>query len=559
MKNKNVFYDSFNTEVLVVGGGYAGIKAAFECAKAGLQVTFLIKTKVGSGSSFYPLMEGCGCLAPRDDADKALFLEELEETGIGMGNSHLNKIYIEEIHDRVEELPEIGFEYQPITGRIACFAKRERDIIGWFNLKKISSNVREIFSGLPNAKIMEFCDAILLVKKDNRILGAVAADFQSRLIHIKTKNIIMAAGGYCGLYKHSLNTDDVCGLGQIMSLEAGAKLINLEFIQFIPGMLRPVYKTLFSEQTLRFCDAVLNENGSEVLSKYLPEGVTVRECIDSRAGHGPFTCMDNSKYFDMAMMKEYLLNENQKGCQLIYSSEIYKEDNPFIKMYLSFLDKLNINLIRDKILIAPFGHAANGGVFFNENCETGVEGLYVAGEVAGGLHGADRIGGLASGSCLVFGKRAANSVIHRINQLGTKTTDFASDTEAMVQYESMLDSGISGVLLPDEVIVEIKSLLWKYANVIRNEKTLNEGLEKLNSINASYNAVYALEGGTAIRDAVKARHSLKMARILLEVMKERKESRGAHYREDYPHLDDKNFKKHIVVCENEVSFKLEFS
>jgi succinate dehydrogenase/fumarate reductase flavoprotein subunit len=136
--------------------------------------------------------------------------------------------------------------------------------------------------------------------------------------------------------------------------------------------------------------------------------------------------------------------------------------------------------------------------------------------------------------------------------------DMASETEAMDQYSAMLDNGIEGILLPDEVMVEIKRILWTYANVIRSEKTLDEALMLLAPIEASYNAAFAIKAGAVARDAVKARHCLKMARILLEVMKKRKESRGAHYRDDYPTMDNIHFNKRIFVKSNgtDISFDL---
>ncbi len=542
---ENTFYDSFETDVLIAGGGIAGIKAAIECANAGLRVALVIKTRVCSGSSFYPLTEALGCLAPKDENDKALFLEEIEEAGAGMCDRRMNQIYIDEIYDRVHELPAMGIPYRPITGRIACFAKRERDIIGWYDWGKLRGSVGAVLQSLPAIKILEFCDLIHLVKKDGRIAGAVAADFRSRLYHIKTNRVILATGGYCGLYKHSLNTDDVIGLGQSMALDAGASLVNLEFIQFIPGLIKPVYKTLFSEQTLRFAKAILDDDGNDLLSRYLPPHVTSRECLDLRSRHGPFTCAENSRYFDISMMKEALATGSQSGYRLVYSPEIYETDNEFIRMYLDFMDHLKIHLVKENITIGSFGQAANGGILIDENAETGVEGLYAIGEATGGMHGADRIGGLASGSCLVFGKRAADSVVRSFR--ADASGDYTDDAEAMRQYERMLDNGISGILLPDEVMVEIKKILWTYGNVIRSEKTLREALGLLSSVEKSYNAAYALRGGAGSRDAAKARHCLRLARIILETMEQRKESRGAHYRDDYPETDNIHFNKRIYV------------
>lgn len=553
---KTSFYDSVNTEVLVIGAGYAGVKAAYECCKAGLKVLLIIKSKLCSGSSFYPLMGACACLAPKDEEDMALFLEELEASGAGMSDRRLSEIYISEIGDRVLEFAEIGFNAKKLYGRKACFAKRERDIIYWDDFAGNKKNILDTFIKFSNLTIMEYCDVVHIVKKDNKVLGAVAADSRSRLIHIKTNDIIMATGGYCGLYEHNLNTDDACGLGQIMALEAGAKLINIEFIQFIPGMISPVYKAPFYESTMKYCENVLDGDGNDFLSGYLPEYLTVRECLDSRSGHGPFTCMDNSKYFDIAVMKEMLKAGNRKGFQLIYSPDIYEKEDAPIKLYLSYMKKMHIDVIKDKIMIAPFGHAANGGIFINENCETGVEGLFAAGEVSGGLHGADRIGGLSSGSCFVFGKRASTSVIKRLGS--GKSSIHASDSEAMLQFETMLKDGGKGMLSANEVMHGINSTLYTYANIIRTEDGLQKGIKQVKELGDSYNIEYAVNRGDSIRNAVSARHSLKMAGLLMTSMKERKESRGAHYRDDYPYTDNERYRKHIVVSKNESELNLEY-
>lgn len=551
---KNGFDDSFSTDVLVAGAGYAGIKAAFECAKAGLDVVLAAEKALCSGGSFFPLCDGIGCLAPKDDEDKDLLLRELEKRAAGMHNRRLCEIYIDEIQDRIKELPEIGFEIVPLKGRNACFAETEHHLVCWHEFNKIKRNVREIFSKLPSVRIMEFCDVLHLIKKEGRISGAVIADSTSRLFYVRANNVILATGGFGGLYKHSGTSSDVCGQGQVMSLEAGAKLVNLEFIQLAPALLSPVYRAGLSEQTYLYCRGVYDESGAEVLSRCLPQGVTARECLDQRSTHGPFTSMDISKYFDIAIMKEILKTGRDGCCHLEYSPDIYKLDNPALKLFLSFLESIRINLLRDTLKLTIFGHAANGGVMFDENCATGVEGLYVAGEVAGGLHGADRLGGLASGCCFVFGKRAAKSVIRRKEK---GLAEYASDAEALGQYAKMLDSGNVGTMESDEVLVEIKNLMWRYGNVVRDESSLDQGLSRLNDLSAYYNAMRAIESGGAVREAVKARHSIKMARMFLTAARERRESRGAHYREDYPACNGVDYEKRLVLSESEGNLKIE--
>lgn len=532
---------SIVSDVLIVGAGYAGIKSAFECAKAGLDVTIAVRAQLCSGSSFYPLVDGCGCQAPSSDQDKELFLQELDDSGALMHDRHLTQIYIDEIWDRVRELPEMGFPYSVPTGRAACFAQRPRDLCCWYGFREIAENVRQIFQKMSNVRILEYTDVAALVKKNGRVAGAVACDFKGNLYHLKARSVLLETGGYCGLYKHSLNTSDVCGQGQAMALAAGAKLINMEFLQLIPGMVSPVYKLLFSETTVRYATGLYDEAGNEVLSRYLPADVTVRECLDERGRHGPFTCSDRSKYFDIAMMGELQKSGRENGFELRYSPEIYQSDNAFVKSYLKLTDSKNVNLVRDKIMIAPFGHAANGGILIDEHGFTGVPGLYAAGEVTGGLHGADRHGGNASGCCLVFGKRAADSAIRERSE----KVEFATDAEAEMQFRESLSSGHGGNLLPGEVLTELRRTLWLRGNVLREEEGLTRALSTVDALDLEYDALGAMQAGESVADASSAKYGITTARAALTAMLERRESRGAHYRSDYPRRDDADYGRPI--------------
>jgi len=252
------FYQTLSADACIVGGGLAAIKAAYDCAEAGLSVVMIVKRELCSGSSFYPLTSGLGSQAPCSEEDKQWFMEELQQSGAGMQDDHLTKIYIDEINDRIPELPKLGIEYVTPPGRKACFAKRDRVLACWYGLDKLKSPMSKIITALPGMTVLEFTDAVTLVKDGERVAGVVAADYRNRLIYVKATSVLLATGGYAGLYKHSLNTDDVCGLGQALAAKAGAELVNMEFTQFIPGVLSPVYKMLFSEMTLAFCDGVFN-------------------------------------------------------------------------------------------------------------------------------------------------------------------------------------------------------------------------------------------------------------------------------------------------------------
>ena len=539
---KLTFDQTISADVVIAGAGYAGIKSAYECSKAGLSVLLVVKSRVCSGSSFYPLMTGCGCLSPKDDSDKELFVEELCEVGLGINDKTMSETFVEDIASRVEELEGMGFPTSKLLGRKACFAKRDRDIFMWNEFASIKQNVRDNFSHTDNLRVMQNNEIVHIVSIENKVKGAISAGKDGKLTYIKTNNLILATGGFCGLYKNNTNTADTTGLGQAMAYDAGAKLINLEFVQILPCFVTPTYNALLPETSLLYAQQLQDATGREILSQYLPKGITPRQCIDSRSGHGPFTSVDYSKFFDIAAVKEIQRAGRQDACEIVFSSEILKSDNPAIQLQVKNMAKQNIDVTKDRLTIAPFGNSSNGGVLINKNAETNVEGLFAAGEVSGGLHGADRIGGLASGSCFVFGRRAALSAAKRKNE----PQDYADQAQAMKQFCEILFSG-NGSISPSQVMTEVNNIFDRYANVIRTQSGLQKGLDEITSLESSYSAGNAAETGENIGSAAAARHSLKTAQLVLTAMLERKESRGAHYREDFPSINDAEFNFRTVV------------
>lgn len=544
------FKEELSCDILIAGAGLAGLRAAYDCAKAGLKVIIAVKGKLCSGASFYPLTGGLGSQVALDDADKEVFLSEILEAGAGAADESLCRILVEENEEQVKRLPEIGITYKldNLSGRAACFAKRERRLAVWRDWQQIRKKATDIFSKMSNVTVMEFTDLLKLVTKHDTISGVILADNVSDLIYVKTTAVILATGGYCGLYKHSLNTDDICGIGHSIALDAGASLINLEFMQFIPGIMSPVYKTLFGEFSLIYCEDVLDENDNHALRKYLPEDIRFEECIKDRSMHGPFTTADKSAYFDLSIMDYCIKSNSEKGFLIKYSKDINNTDNPFLKSYLDFLATKGIVLGRDKIYIAPFAHCANGGIHINANCETGVQGLYAAGEAAGGVHGADRHGGNATSACLVFGKRAAESAIKYAKPF---KDSYISSKFAIDSFQESINNNANSAISPQDVLHELKNLLWYYANILRDGKALEESKQKIMDIRTNYNAYRAIASGFDVKISMKAYHALITSEALLTAMLHRQESRGPHYRVDYPYPDTCLYGKRVSIQQKE--------
>lgn len=552
-----------NVDVLVVGSGLAGIKVSKELADQHHQVLMVTKMKVASGSSFYPLKASLGTQVTKDEDDQQTFLQDIEDLSRGMHRQDLAEVYVREIPDRVKEYQDIGVNAKKLAEeRKACFADHARDIYLLSDWDQIRDNVRGIFAQYDDLTIMEKTIVITLIKKDQRIVGAILLDEENELILVECKAVILATGGFGSIYKHNLNPNDVDGSGHILALEAGASLVNMEYIQFIPGITTPKYKTLFGEHTLMYCDDIINENGESLLDPYLPEELAKSKCLEMRSTHGPFTHSLESKYFDIAMMKEIIKSNSEKGFKLQYDPKLYENEEEFYTVYLNWLKEKNIHFIEDEVRIAPFAHASNGGVYIDTYGRTGIDGLYVIGELSCNIEGANRLGGNSTGACMVFGKRAA---VDCSDYLKTADVCRVSEAEGNAHLEKLF-ANIGNMeervnqISPNEfkgieeqvhqMIDRIKEIMWYHGNVVRSEKHLTLALEEIKRMESNLNLGLFFEQQVTRKLAVKGRNFIRLSQILLQVMLERKESRGAHYREDYPQ-EDPEYNKRLFVSEGD--------
>ncbi|MCH6265554.1 FAD-binding protein [Neobacillus citreus] len=546
------------TDVLVVGSGIAGLKVSMELAKAGQSIIMSTKTQLCSGSSFFPLKASLGTQVTKNDEDKAVFLADIDAVSHDMQDREMAKIYIDEIRDRVEEFPEIGIEpYKLSDDRKACFANHGRTIYMLKDWNKIRENVTEIIDHYPNITLMERTAVISLVKQDGRVAGAILLNRDNDFIMINCKAVVLASGGFGNIYKHNLNPNDVDGSGHILALEAGASLVNMEFIQFIPGFTSPKYKTLWGEHTLNYCKDFVDEEGNSILDSVLPEGLSKEECFKIRSTHGPFTNSLPSKYFDIAMMKEIFRTKSEDGFELLYDPEIYNNKSDFYTIYLNWLEDRGINLTKNKMKIAPFAHASNGGVKIDSYGRTGVPGLYAIGELAGGIEGANRLGGNSTGACMVFGKRAAQNCLEFAESIERLEINLHQVTAQLKQGIHAFSADSQSALTPHEVMDAVREIMWFHGNVIRDEKNLQAALNKIKDLKASFNMGIFTNNIKERKSAFKARNFLILSDLLLKAMLERKESRGAHYREDYP-FEDEFYNKRLVISRINGSLKLDF-
>lgn len=515
-------------DVFVIGAGIAGIMAAISAAEKGANVIIASSSKMLSGSSFYPGTWGLGLIGPVDKSDEDDLINTIKTVGCEVIDYELVKTFVSKINPTLEKIKEMGIKLkQPNNSKekefIPCFDHKERN---WNGI--LFDSAKQVFSKkIDELKITryEFSEVIEIVKDKSSIKGVVLIKEGKEIEYIRCKAIVIASGGIGGLFKQRLNTDDVNGLGQSLALKIGCQLVNIEFMQMMPGYINPCPKTIFNEKTFKYVK-ILDNDGRNILEDI----DNYEEKLKIRSTHGPFTFRLVSKDIDYAIFKEGIKEPN--GVRVVYKDSIKKNQPEFIRVYFEWLKEKKHLTVDDEINIGIFFHAANGGIKINKCAETGISGVFAAGEVTGGMHGADRIGGLSTANGLVFGKIA-----------GESASNYAQRFNCLDGDE--IELSINQVENAEELLIDLQNLMFKYAMIEKSEEGIVEAINILEDINSRKVISNNIDIKTLYK-TYRLNANLLLAEGILRVLYLRKESRGSHYRKDYPRLDEKMSKKILV-------------
>ena len=517
-------------DVLVLGSGIAGISAALAAAEQGSRVILACKGRLFSGSSFYPGTWGLGLIGPADEEDKADLAASIQRVGCGIPDPEMVDAFVSGIAPAIRRVSDMGVKLRRADKGgeqeyIPCFDHKHRD---WNGIEFDSA--REVFSRRLDelgVEIFSACEALELVKIENRVCGAVA-EKDGALCYLGAKAVVLATGGYGSLFLNHLCTEDVMGSGHALALRAGCKLVNMEFMQMMPGYLTPAPKTIFNEKTFRFT-CMKKGDGSPLL------GENREELLKVRSGHGPFTSRLISREVDFAMFRAFL--EDKRGVEVTYSEEMRKNPPEFVKVYFDWLKEQKGVSMDDPIHIAVFAHAANGGIKTAPDASTGVPGLFAAGEVTGGMHGADRIGGLSTANGLVFGTKAGYSAA----QAAAKSDPPPECCEFTLMGGTDAADGLK----------QLQETMTRSAMIVRTEEGLTQALYEVQEL--FYRIVGRAVPCEEVHPGVETHRMLSRcltAECILRAALLRTESRGSHYRADFPQQDDGQADPIVIELKN---------
>jgi succinate dehydrogenase/fumarate reductase flavoprotein subunit len=549
------------TDVLVIGGGGAGARAALEASKKGVEVILCLKGALGtSGATGYRIVELAGFnVSEGSDEDPVdQYYKDMVHAALNMCDENLARIVAEEaIRERLF-LEEIGVPFKRFDGGYlrftGCFASRKRTHILEGHGHTIMVSLKREIEKRP-IRVLENACIVKLISFEGRVHGAIGIAADGKPFLVKTNAVILAAGGSGRLFRFNMNPPDITGDGYALALHAGATFTNMEFMQFGLGTVHPNYN-LVGNWLFPLRPALENARGENLLGKYVPPHIPLDKVISDKMLHFPFSSRDDSKYIEISVKKEIEAGRTTPhGGVFLNFSKIRKSDVNRLApndlevwtMAKSWLSKRGMDIDKEPLEVAVFAHAVNGGVLIDADGHTDIVGLFAAGENAAGPHGADRLGGNMLVTSQVFGRRAGVAAAEYANQV----------REENLTGEEVCREEVSRILTPSQqprrgrltinaMAATLADEAWRDLVVVRSREKLEHMEKSIKELSSELLNTIPSEV-SEIRSRFEVSALLDVARIMVCAASLREESRGSHYREDFPEKNDQRLGSNIFI------------
>ncbi len=537
-------------DIIVVGAGLAGMRAAIEAAGSGLNAAIVSKVHPVRSHSV-AAQGGINAALSLNDSWEAHMFDTVKGSDY-LGDQDAIEILCKEARADIFELDSMGCLFsRDDNGRISqrpfggadfprtCYAA---DRTGHAMLHTLYEQLLK-----HGVAVYEEWFVTSLSVEDGVCRGLIVLDIHTGKLHrLRSKAVILATGGYGRVYKNSTNALINTGDGMGLALSSGAYLMDMEFVQFHPTTLKST-GILISEGARGEGAYLLNANGERFMKKYAPKKLELasRDVVcraeqqEIEGGRG----VDGCVFLDMRHLGEELINERL----------------PQIRQ-LS-IDFEGIDPVKELIPVKPGAHYSMGGIKTDVGGATNINGLYAAGECACvSVHGANRLGGNSLLETIVFGRRAGQAASLYAKE--TPLPGFPDDALRNASSEiAAIMNRTNGEKVSD-IREKLASVMTTYVGIFRDKERLSKGLTEIMELKKRYKNIHVEDKGdvfnTDITSAIELGHLITLAECIVISAINRTESRGSHYRLDFPMRDDENRLKHTLLSKDGTSIKLSY-
>ena len=558
MKKQSSYY----CNVLIIGGGSAGLRAAIEAHDAGSNVLIISKSKKGDPHTTLARGGINAALGTMDPEDNWMVhaVDTLRE-GELLADYEKVEVLCKNAPDAINELVNWGARFHreengKLTQRFFGAHTYRRTVFyeDWTGqeiirvlLDQVIQREIEIVDNVYIAKLLKSSSVGVKGEATEEVKGAYGIDFKKKeIVRFECKSIILATGGYTRVYSvSSSRIFENYGEGVALAYEAGVELVDMEMVQFHPtGMVWPekALGTLATEAIRGEGGILLNSKGERYMKNYYPERMEL----------GPRDVVARATFNEILAGRG-----TPHGGVWLDVTHLSKEKimDRLPTMYEQFKNIDGIDISKEKMEVGPTAHYSMGGVLVDMNCRTKVRGLFAVGEVISQIHGANRLGGNSLLDTVVFGKIAGVEAARFANEVRERQKTGPLPLRSKINTQVGFDDGIFVVKEPITFRNEIQELMKYNAGIIREETKLRNGLKRILELkNEFYSKDNIIEEFKIDNDNValtmQVESSLVVCEAIIRCALMRQESRGAHYRSDFPNTDDEKWKVNIY-CRKE--------
>jgi succinate dehydrogenase / fumarate reductase, flavoprotein subunit len=591
MATNDTEIERFSYDVVVIGAGGSGLRAAIEARARGLKTAIISKSLFGKAHTV--MAEGgaaaaMGNVNPKDNWQ--VHFRDTMRGGKFLNNPRMAELHAKEAPDRVWELEAWGAVFDRTKdGKISQrnFGGHEYprlahvgDRTGLEMIRTLQQRIVALQQadsyefGDPEARIRVYAETTvtrLLKSDDGRIAGAFGYIRDTgKFVLFEAPTVVLATGGIGRTFKVTSNSWEYSGDGHALALLAGAKLMNMEFVQFHPtGMVWPLsVKGLLVTESVRGDGGVLkNSEGKRFMFNYVPDVFRAQYAETEEEADRWYTDPDHNRRPPELLPRDEVarsINSEVKAGRGTPHGGVYldiasRRSAEYIltrlpSMHHQFKELADVDITKEPMEIGPTCHYVMGGVEVDpDTAAASVPGLFAAGEVSGGMHGSNRLGGNSLSDLLVFGKRAGDGAANYIESLGSsRPAVISADVDAAVSEALEPFSRADGES-PYEVHSELQQTMNDLVGIIRREQEVKDALAALEKFKERAKTL-SVPGERAYNPgwhyAQDLRNMLLVAECVAMAALEREESRGGHTREDHPEMSPEWRKVNLVLSLN---------